>query len=47
MIELITTVLAPEAEPRWAADAIRDADIVPVIPRVKELLSATEDGSPS
>lgn len=27
-IELITTVLAPGAEPRWAADAIRDADIV-------------------
>jgi predicted dinucleotide-binding enzyme len=28
LIELITTVLAPGAEPRWAADAIRDADIV-------------------
>ncbi len=27
-IELITTVLAPGAEPRWAADAIHDADIV-------------------
>jgi predicted dinucleotide-binding enzyme len=27
-IELITMVLAPGAEPRWAADAIRDADIV-------------------
>jgi predicted dinucleotide-binding enzyme len=27
-IELITTVLAPGAEPRWAADAVRDADIV-------------------
>jgi len=27
-IELITTVLAPGAEPRWAAEAIRDADIV-------------------
>ena len=28
LIELITTVLAPGAEARWAADAIRDADIV-------------------
>jgi predicted dinucleotide-binding enzyme len=27
-IELITTVLAPGAEPRWAADAVKDADIV-------------------
>jgi predicted dinucleotide-binding enzyme len=27
-IELITKVLAPGAEPRWAADAIKDADIV-------------------
>jgi predicted dinucleotide-binding enzyme len=27
-IELITTVLAPGAEPRWAADAVTDADIV-------------------
>jgi predicted dinucleotide-binding enzyme len=27
-IELITTVLAPGAEPRWAADAVHDADIV-------------------
>jgi predicted dinucleotide-binding enzyme len=27
-IELITTVLAPGARPRWAADAVADADIV-------------------
>jgi predicted dinucleotide-binding enzyme len=27
-IELITTVLAPGAEPRWAADAVQDADLV-------------------
>ncbi|HEV3169655.1 MAG TPA: NAD(P)-binding domain-containing protein [Actinocrinis sp.] len=27
-IELITQVLAPGAEPRWAADAVKDADIV-------------------
>jgi predicted dinucleotide-binding enzyme len=27
-IELIAQVLAPGAEPRWAADAVRDADIV-------------------
>jgi predicted dinucleotide-binding enzyme len=27
-IELIVNVLAPGAEPRWAADAVRDADIV-------------------
>jgi len=27
-IELITTVMAPGAEPRWAADAVEDADIV-------------------
>jgi len=27
-IALITTVLAPGAEPRWAADAVKDADIV-------------------
>jgi predicted dinucleotide-binding enzyme len=27
-IELITKVLAPGAEPRWAADAVKDADIV-------------------
>ena len=27
-IELITKVLAPGAEPRWAADAVTDADIV-------------------
>jgi hypothetical protein len=27
-IELITEVLAPGAEPRWAADAVEDADIV-------------------
>jgi predicted dinucleotide-binding enzyme len=27
-IELITTVLAPGAEPRWAVDAVKDADIV-------------------
>jgi predicted dinucleotide-binding enzyme len=27
-IELITTVLAPGAEPRWAAEAVEDADIV-------------------
>jgi predicted dinucleotide-binding enzyme len=27
-IELITQVLAPGAEPRWAADAVREADIV-------------------
>jgi predicted dinucleotide-binding enzyme len=27
-IELITRVLAPGAEPRWAADAVKDADIV-------------------
>jgi len=27
-IALITQVLAPGAEPRWAADAVRDADIV-------------------
>ena len=27
-IALITQVLAPGAEPRWAADAVKDADIV-------------------
>lgn len=27
-IELITQVMAPGAEPRWAADAVRDADVV-------------------
>jgi 8-hydroxy-5-deazaflavin:NADPH oxidoreductase len=27
-IELITKVLAPGAEPRWAADAVMDADLV-------------------
>jgi predicted dinucleotide-binding enzyme len=27
-IELITTVLAPGAQPRWSADAVRDADVV-------------------
>jgi len=27
-IELITTVLAPGAQPRWNADAVRDADVV-------------------
>jgi predicted dinucleotide-binding enzyme len=27
-IELITAVLAPGAQPRWAADAVRDADLV-------------------
>jgi 8-hydroxy-5-deazaflavin:NADPH oxidoreductase len=27
-IELITQVLAPGAEPRWAGDAVKDADIV-------------------
>lgn len=27
-IELITQVLAPGAEPQWAADAVKDADIV-------------------
>jgi hypothetical protein len=27
-IDLITSVLAPGAEPRWAADAVADADIV-------------------
>jgi predicted dinucleotide-binding enzyme len=27
-IELITTILVPGAEPRWAADAVADADIV-------------------
>src|SRR6266581_1846655 len=27
-IALITEVLVPGAEPRWAADAVRDADIV-------------------
>jgi predicted dinucleotide-binding enzyme len=27
-IELITKVLAPGAEPRWAVDAVKDADIV-------------------
>src|SRR5258708_15942889 len=27
-IELIVQVLAPGAEPRWAADAVREADIV-------------------
>jgi 8-hydroxy-5-deazaflavin:NADPH oxidoreductase len=27
-IELITNILAPGAEPRWAADAVKDADIV-------------------
>jgi predicted dinucleotide-binding enzyme len=27
-IDLITQVLAPGAEPRWAADAVKDADIV-------------------
>jgi predicted dinucleotide-binding enzyme len=27
-IELITSVLVPGAEPRWAADAIKDADVV-------------------
>jgi predicted dinucleotide-binding enzyme len=27
-IELITKVLAPGAEPRWAADAVKDADVV-------------------
>jgi 8-hydroxy-5-deazaflavin:NADPH oxidoreductase len=27
-IELITGVLAPGAEPRWAADAVEDADVV-------------------
>jgi len=27
-IELITQVLVPGAEPRWAADAVREADIV-------------------
>jgi predicted dinucleotide-binding enzyme len=27
-IELITTVMAPGAEPRWAVDAVKDADIV-------------------
>jgi predicted dinucleotide-binding enzyme len=27
-IELITRVLAPGAEPRWAADAVKEADIV-------------------
>jgi hypothetical protein len=27
-IALITEVLAPEAQPRWAADAVKDADIV-------------------
>ena len=27
-IDLITQVLAPGAEPRWAADAVREADIV-------------------
>jgi 8-hydroxy-5-deazaflavin:NADPH oxidoreductase len=32
-IELIVQVLAPGAEPRWAADAVREADIVvPAIP---------------
>jgi 8-hydroxy-5-deazaflavin:NADPH oxidoreductase len=27
-IELITQILAPGAEPRWVADAVRDADLV-------------------
>jgi predicted dinucleotide-binding enzyme len=27
-IDLITDVLAPGAEPRWAADAVKDADVV-------------------
>lgn len=27
-IELITEVLAPGAQPRWAADAVKDADVV-------------------
>jgi predicted dinucleotide-binding enzyme len=27
-IELVTELLAPGAEPRWAADAVKDADIV-------------------
>jgi predicted dinucleotide-binding enzyme len=32
-IELIAQVLAPGAEPRWAADAVREADlVVPAIP---------------
>lgn len=32
-IELIVQVLAPGAEPRWAADAVREADlVVPAIP---------------
>src|SRR5262245_32017949 len=27
-IDLITSVLAPGAKPRWAADAVNDADVV-------------------